>query len=129
MITVAPSPVPYPTASNGVVDSWQCVNRAPTATAVPAPVGGTASTQIYIPGYDCAVTHYSEMYPDPAVTTYATTSPAPAPSAYAGGYSPGDTGNWENIGPWFAALLAACVIGPIALKTLLRWIQEAFGSV
>ncbi len=134
-LSVAPSPTPQPTVGNGTVDSWQCVNRAPVATAVPAPPLGAQTNQIYIPGYDCAVTHWSLQSPAPLVSpvinnTYAaTSSPAPTPTPYAGGFTPQDTGNWSDIGPWFATLLVAVVLGPYCLMTFLRWIREVFSHV
>lgn len=113
MFSVVPSPTPYPDSGNGIVDSWHCEN---VFSPEPAPSTGTVIT-----GQDCAVTHYTATRPD-VVTSSGTAVPASTP--YPGGYTPGDTGNWGDIGPWWAAFVAAGVIAPFALKTFVRWVRE-----
>lgn len=55
-------------------------------------------------------------------TSTATTNPY-------GAYSPGDTGNWSDIGPWFAAVMFGLVLIPFAFKTLLAGIYRVIGVV
>lgn len=135
----APSPTPYPTTGNAKVDSYRCNNAAPTMTpvAVPDALPGTTSNQVWVPYYECAVTHWTLESPAPIVSpvvnnttnNYPSTAPAPAATPYAGGYTPQDPGNWTDIGPWFATLLVAVVLGPYCLMTFLRWIREVFSNV
>lgn len=88
----------------------------PTPTPYPSDGGIADAWQCDngAPLQTCAVQHYAIV---------------PTATPYAGGYAPGDTGNWSDIGPWFAALLAAVVIGPFALYTFLNWIKEVMQHV
>lgn len=112
--SVAPSPTPYPSPSNGVVDSWHCTNAAPVVTAVPAPPLGAQTNQIYIPSYDCAVTHWSETREFPVSVV-----PAPAGTPAAAGYNVSDNnyGSWDDhfvdvsVQAVFTVALAVIIIG------------------
>lgn len=128
ILTVAPSPVPYPSPSNGIVDSWNCTDVVgPSPSPIDAiPVPTTTSVWAKT-GTECAVSHYSETYPQP-VTVNASTAPAPDFTPDPAGYSPGDTGNWSDMSGWFAGVLVAVVLGPFALVTFLRWFRKTLAS-
>lgn len=44
-----------------------------------------------------------------------------------GDYSPGDTGNWSDLGPWFGLLILSAVLVPYAFKTLMGAVHRIFG--
>lgn len=83
----------------------------------------------------------AEVIPSPSDTAVATASPSPAaapvtapvaaaePTPYPGGYSPGDTGNWSDMPAWFAALITAAFLGPLAWLSLMRWVRPVLFDV
>lgn len=122
MLTVAPSPVPYPSPSNGVMDSWTCtdvVGPSPYPTDVLLPSPSPTTTTVWArTGEDCAVTHYSNVYPAPPANV--TVAPGVQGTADPAGYTPGDTGNWNDLGPWWAAVIAAACLAPFAFLFFVR---------
>lgn len=56
-----------------------------------------------------------------------TTTDTSTSTIYPGGYSPGDTGNWSDIGPWFATVIFALVLAPFAFHSLMNAVRRVFG--
>lgn len=56
--------------------------------------------------------------------TTTTVSDTATSTTFPGGYDPGDTGNWSDIGPWWAAVVFAVVLAPFAFKTFLAAVRH-----
>lgn len=110
--TAPPTVAVYPSKGNAVAGAWECTTAENKET--------------------CTVTAWQVTNADP--------TPSASPSAtnkdgdvvqiaYPGGYSPGDTGNWESIGPWFGGVICAAVFAPLAWLSFTKYVREVSNNV